>query len=101
VAKKSSVNKNNARKARAEKVFARRSELTQLIRNPQVSDEEKEQAYLKLHKLGPNSSRVRVRLRCALTGRSRGNYRKFGICRVTFRELALLGQIPGVRKASW
>jgi small subunit ribosomal protein S14 len=44
---------------------------------------------------------VRVRLRCAMTGRSRGNYRKFGICRVTFRELALLGQIPGVRKASW
>lgn len=101
MAKKSSVNKNNARKARAEQVFARRNELTQLIRNPEASDEDKERAYLKLHKLGANSSRVRVRLRCSMTGRSRGNYRKFGICRVTFRELALLGQIPGVRKASW
>ena len=63
--------------------------------------EEKDAAYLKLAKMGRNASKVRIRHRCMLTGRSRGNYRRFGICRNKFRELALLGQIPGVRKASW
>lgn len=101
MAKKSAINKNNTRKRRSDLLFQRRRELTDLIRNPAASDEDKEKAYLKLHKMGANTSRVRVRHRCSLTGRSRGNYRKFGICRVTFRELALLGQIPGVRKASW
>lgn len=57
--------------------------------------------YVGLDKLPKNSSAVRVRNRCQLTGRPRGYIRKFGICRVTFREMASYGMIPGVRKASW
>ena len=58
-------------------------------------------ASLKLAQLPRNGAAVRVRLRCALTGRSRGNYRKFKLCRIALRELASSGQIPGMAKASW
>ncbi|MFN7634833.1 MAG: 30S ribosomal protein S14, partial [Acetobacteraceae bacterium] len=63
--------------------------------------EQRFEAAQKLAELPRNSSRVRVRLRCELTGRSRGNYRKFKLCRNAFRDLASNGQIPGVVKASW
>ena len=61
----------------------------------------KEKNYAALAKLPRDSSPTRSRLRCQLTGRSRGNYRKFKVCRVMLRELALAGQIPGLKKASW
>jgi small subunit ribosomal protein S14 len=63
--------------------------------------EQRFEAAQKLAELPRNSSRVRVRLRCELTGRSRGNYRKFKLCRMALRDLALTGQIPGMVKASW
>ena len=61
----------------------------------------KEKNYAALAKLPRDSSPTRSRLRCQLTGRSRGNYRKFKVSRILLRELALAGQIPGLRKASW
>ena len=57
--------------------------------------------YKALDKLPRNSSKVRLRLRCKLTGRPRGNFRQFGLCRLKFREMALNGKIPGLTKASW
>jgi small subunit ribosomal protein S14 len=63
--------------------------------------EERFEASQKLAELPRNSARVRVRLRCELTGRSRGNYRKFKLCRMALRDLALTGQIPGMVKSSW
>jgi small subunit ribosomal protein S14 len=101
VAKTSKINKNQQRKELAQKYAERRGELLAVVRNPESSDEERQNAYLRLRKMPRDASPVRYRLRCALTGRSRGNYRKFGICRNAFRQLALLGQVPGVRKASW
>jgi small subunit ribosomal protein S14 len=61
----------------------------------------KERNFAALAKLPRDSSPTRSRLRCQITGRSRGNLRKFKVCRITLRELALAGQIPGMRKASW
>jgi small subunit ribosomal protein S14 len=101
VAKKSLIAKEEHRRRKVELAADRRAELTKIIRNPEADIDDKDAAYLKLAKLGNNSSKVRLHLRCGITGRSRGNYRRFGICRNKFRELALLGQIPGVRKASW
>lgn len=101
VAKKSHFAKNDRRRERSEQFAERRAELVKIIKNPNEDGAAKEAAYLKIKKMGANTSRVRVRNRCLITGRSRGNYRRFGICRNKFRELALLGQIPGVRKASW
>ncbi|MEZ5979243.1 MAG: 30S ribosomal protein S14 [Planctomycetota bacterium] len=101
MAKKSHFAKNAYRKHRVEVCAERRAELVKVLKDPAAEPEEKDAAYLKLAKMGRNASKVRIRHRCMLTGRSRGNYRRFGICRNKFRELALLGQIPGVRKASW
>ena len=63
--------------------------------------EQRFEAAQKLAELPRNSSRIRIRLRCELTGRSRGNYRKFKLCRMALRDLALTGQIPGMVKSSW
>jgi small subunit ribosomal protein S14 len=75
--------------------------LLELLQNPRVSDEDKEAARAKLQKLPRDASPVRLRNRCALTGRPRGVYRKFGLGRTKLRELALRGEVPGVIKASW
>lgn len=101
MAKKSLIAKNEHRRRRVEVTAERRAELMQIIRDPEADIEDKDAAYLKIAKMGKNASRVRLRERCLITGRARGNYRRFGLCRNKFRELALLGQIPGVRKASW
>lgn len=101
MAKTSKINRNEYRKACADKYAARRAEILAVLRNPETSEEERQAAYLRLRKMPRDASPVRYRLRCSLTGRSRGNYRKFGICRNAFRQLALLGQVPGVRKSSW
>ena len=101
MAKKSAISKNERRKRIAEQHAEKRAELVALIKSPDTSDEERDAAYLKIRKMPRDASAVRYRRRCAMTGRSRANYRKFGICRITFRELALLGEIPGMRKSSW
>ena len=83
------------------KFKARRQTLLELLQSPRVSDEDKEAARAKLQKLPRDASPVRLRNRCALTGRPRGVYRKFGLGRIKLRELALRGEVPGVIKASW
>ena len=83
------------------KFKARRQTLLELLQSPRVSDEDKETARAKLQKLPRDASPVRLRNRCALTGRPRGVYRKFGLGRTKLRELAMRGEVPGVIKASW
>ena len=83
------------------KFKARRQTLLEMMQSPRVSDEDKEAARAKLQKLPRNASPVRLRNRCALTGRPRGVFRKFGLGRTKLRELAMRGEVPGVIKASW
>ena len=83
------------------KYKARRTQLLEIIYDVRASDEAKEEARLKLQKLPRDSSPVRLRNRCALTGRPRGVYRKFGLGRNKLRDLALKGEVPGIIKASW
>jgi small subunit ribosomal protein S14 len=89
------------RRKTVDKFKARRQTLLELLQSPRVSDEDKEAAREKLQKLPRDASPVRLRNRCALTGRPRGVYRKFGLGRTKLRELALRGEVPGVIKASW
>jgi small subunit ribosomal protein S14 len=89
------------RRRTVEKFKAKRKALLEALQSPRVSEEEKEAARLSLQKLPKNASPVRLRNRCALTGRPRGVYRKFGLARNKLRELALRGEVPGVIKASW
>lgn len=101
MAKKSKINHNNKRKEMVARYAERRAELKALIKNPNTPEEERMEAVAKLDGLPRNSSRVRVRNRCALTGRPRAYYRKFGLSRVAIRDLGLSGQIAGLKKASW
>ncbi len=101
MARLAAVNKTNRKKELAKKYYAHREELRRKSVNMKLSDEERSAAQLKLQKLPKNTSHVQVTNRCHLTGRPRGNLRKFGLCRNKFRELALTGKLPGVTKASW
>ncbi len=101
MAKKSSIEKNNRRRKLVARYAARRAALKAIAKDADVPQEERFAARLKLAKLPRNSAPSRVRNRCLLTGRARGNYRKFKISRIKLRELALAGQIPGMVKASW
>jgi len=83
------------------KYKARRTELLEIIYDVRASEEAKEEARLKLQKLPRDSSPVRLRNRCALTGRPRGVYSKFGLGRNKLRDLAMKGEVPGIIKASW
>ncbi|MBM3352688.1 MAG: 30S ribosomal protein S14 [Betaproteobacteria bacterium] len=89
------------RRRMVQKFQARRAALLETLRNVKASDEDKEAARAKLQKLPRDASPTRLRNRCALTGRARGVYRKFGLARNKLRELALRGEVPGVIKASW
>ena len=89
------------RRQTVEKFKVRRRELLETIRDPKTSDEDREAARERLQKLPRNASPTRLRNRCAITGRPRGVYRKFGLGRNKLRELALRGEVPGVIKASW
>jgi small subunit ribosomal protein S14 len=101
MAKTSKVVKNNMRK-KTVKVFAtKRAELKKTIMHPASTPEQVEKAVMQLQKMPRDACPVRVRNRCSQTGRPRGYLRKFGISRVTMRDLALKGQIPGVIKSSW
>ena len=93
--------RNEKRKKTVEKFKARRAQLLEIIYDQRASDEAREEARDKLQKLPRDASPVRLRNRCALTGRPRGVYRKFGLGRNKLRDLALRGEVPGVIKASW
>ncbi|PTY07747.1 30S ribosomal protein S14 [Opitutaceae bacterium EW11] len=99
--KTSAIERNLKRIRLVEKHKAKRAELKATLANPATSDEEFFAAQKKLAKLPRNSSPVRVRNRCSLSGRPRAYNRKFGVSRIQFRELALAGKIPGVIKSSW
>jgi len=101
MAKKSKIVNNQHKIKLSNRLFEKRKSLLEKINDVSLSFEERQQYRLKLEKLPKNSNRIRVRNRCNVTGRPRGVYRKFGLSRITFRELALKGLIPGVSKASW
>ena len=84
-----------------EKYKAKSKALNEIINNSSATNEERMEARLKLQNLPRNSSPVRLRNRCALTGRPRGVYSKFGIARGKLRDLMMFGEVPGVTKASW
>lgn len=101
MAKTSSVNRNDKRQRMATRDKGKRAQLKSVVMDRALPVEERFDASLKLAELPRNGAAVRVRLRCALTGRSRGNYRKFKLSRNMLRALASSGQIPGMVKASW
>ena len=101
MAKKCSINRNDRRRRLAKSVANKRSALKAVIANKEAPMEERFAAVLKLAEMPRNSSKVRVRNRCALTGRPRGHHRKFNLCRVALRDLASRGELPGVTKSSW
>ena len=101
MAKLALINRNEKRRKEVKKYAARRAELSAIANNPKLAQEERYEARLKIQKLPRDSSPVRVRNRCALTGRPRGTYRKFGLGRNKLREIAMRGEIPGLIKASW
>ncbi len=101
MAKKSLINREEKRRNMVKKYAAKRAELISVYEDQARSDEERMAARLKMQALPRDSSPVRTRNRCALTGRPRGVFRKFGMCRNKIRELAMQGDIPGVTKASW
>ena len=101
MAKKSQVVREFHLQKKVQKHYALRKELRAIIKNPNISDEEKDKAIIKLQKLPRSSSASRLTNRCAISGRPKGYMRKFGLSRITFRELALKGELPGVTKASW
>lgn len=101
MAKKSMIERNKKRERMVQQYAAKRAELKSIMADPNVSDEEFYAAQRKLTKLPRNSSPIRVRNRCSITGRPRAFIRKFRMSRLTFRELASDGKIPGVTKSSW
>ena len=101
MAKKSMINRDLKRRKIVEKYMVRRKALLEIIGNFKVPDEEKMLAREKLQRLPRNASPVRLRNRCALTGRPRGVFKKFGLARGKLREIAMRGEVPGIIKASW
>jgi small subunit ribosomal protein S14 len=101
MAKKSMIERGKKRERMVKQYAAKRAELKSIMANPATSDEEFFAAQRKLTKLPRNSSKVRLRNRCSITGRPRAFIRKFRVSRIMFRELAQQGQIPGLTKSSW
>lgn len=101
MAKTSAIYRNAKRARMSARDKTKRIALKNLVMDRSLPVEDRFDASLKLAQLPRNGSRTRVRLRCKLTGRSRGNYRKFELCRIALRELASTGQIPGMVKSSW
>lgn len=101
MAKTSMIEKEKRRAALVRKYAARRKELKAVVASVTATYEEKQAAVEKLARLPRDSSPVRGRNRCKLTGRSRGVYRKFGLGRIKLRESAMRGEVPGLKKASW
>ena len=101
MAKKSAIEKNKRRRKLAKSLGNKRAARLAVARDRSLPPEERFQAYLKLAELPRNSAPTRIRNRCELTGRPRGYYRKFQLSRIALRELASVGQVPGVVKSSW
>ena len=101
MAKLAVINRQYKRVKLVAKYSKKREALEAIIANAKMSDEDRFAARLKLQALPRNSNKTRLRNRCALTGRPRGVYRKFGLGRNKLRDLALKGEVPGVIKASW
>lgn len=101
MAKISMVQRELKREKLVNKYAAKRAEIKAQMKNPELSMEELNELVVKLQKLPRDSSPVRQRNRCKLTGRPHGYYRKFGLGRNKLREAAMRGDIPGLRKASW
>ena len=101
MAKKSMINREKKRTKLVGKYVNKRAELKTIVADPEVGFEEKQQAMFALQKLPRDSSPVRQRNRCQITGRPRGFYRKFGLSRNKLREATMRGDVPGLRKASW
>ncbi len=101
MAKTSMVNREVRRKRIVLKYAAKRRELKELLRNPNLGEEERAEAWRKFHALPRDASPSRIRNRCRISGRPHGYYRKFGLARNKLREAAMRGDVPGLVKASW
>jgi small subunit ribosomal protein S14 len=101
MAKTSQVNRNKKREEMAARDKNKRAALKSIVMDRTLPVEDRFDATMKLAQLPRNGAKVRIRLRCELTGRARANYRKFKLCRIALRDLASAGQIPGMVKASW
>jgi small subunit ribosomal protein S14 len=101
MAKLALINRDEKRRETVKKYAAKRADLLANINDASRSDEERFSARLKLQALPRNSSPVRLRNRCKLTGRPRGVYRKFGLGRSKLRDFVMRGEVPGMTKASW
>jgi len=101
MAKTSSLQRNLKRQLLVKKYAPKRAELKAILASPKTTDEEFYKAQRELTELPRNSSPTRVRNRCSVSGRARAYIRRYGVSRLTFRELALNGKIPGVMKSSW
>jgi small subunit ribosomal protein S14 len=101
MAKLALINREQKRADLVKKYAGKRAELKAIIDDQTKSEEERYEARLKLQALPRNANPTRQRNRCALTGRPRGTFRKFGLARIKIREIAMRGEIPGVTKASW
>ncbi|MFA9440071.1 MAG: 30S ribosomal protein S14 [Rhodocyclaceae bacterium] len=101
MAKVALINREEKRRKTVEKFAAKRTALLAVINDVNVSDEERAEARQKFQALPRNASPSRLRNRCELTGRPRGVFRKFGLCRNKLREVAFRGEVPGMTKASW
>ncbi|MGQ0836597.1 MAG: 30S ribosomal protein S14 [Gammaproteobacteria bacterium] len=101
MAKTNMIEREKRRAKLVKKYAAKRAQLKELIRSPKTSPEQRADAQAKLQAQPRDASPSRQRMRCAITGRSRGVYRKFGLSRVKIREVANRGEIPGLGKASW
>ena len=101
MAKQSSIQKNLNRKNIVKKFYNKRQSLKKEMMKKDLTIEERFKIQAKLNELPRDSSKIRVRNRCKLTGRTRGFYRKFGLSRIKIRELSMSGELPGVVKSSW
>jgi small subunit ribosomal protein S14 len=101
MAKLAVINREAKRRATVKKFAERRKQLRAMLQDPKATDAAKDEARAKLQALPRNASPVRLRNRCAITGRPRGTFRKFGLGRNKIREIAMRGEIPGMIKASW
>jgi small subunit ribosomal protein S14 len=101
MAKLSLINRDQKRRALVKKFAKKREALEAILANPKASEEVRYAARLKIQQLPRNANPTRLRNRCALTGRARGYFRKFGLSRNKLREFAMRGEVPGVVKASW
>ena len=101
MAKKSKIAKNEKRKVIVERYAEKRAQLKKTLVDPNASDEDREAARVGLQKLPRDASPVRVRDRDSIDGRPRGTFRKFGVSRIRFRDMAHRGELPGITKSSW